>query len=300
MKKNDGVRLFLFIPLLFFFLSAYSQDLKEVPKLTSPVTDLTNTLSHDQKASLEQKILHFEKEKGSQIVILMVPSTKPEEIEQYSIRVAEEWKLGRKGVDDGVLILVAKEDRRVRLEVGYGLEGAIPDAYAKRITEQIIKPQFKLGNFYGGLEDGTKAIFTLVRGEPLPLPDEGVFNDRKSKGLAGFAVFGIILYIVIGVVLSTMLGKLKGGLTFYGINLILFWVLFQSILMGLLVGSIATGIFSLFFLGNRLGAGGGRHYGGGGYYGGGSSRGSGGGFGGGGGFSGGGGSFGGGGASSSW
>ena len=134
------------------------------------MTDLTETLTPDQTAKLEQKLAAFEARKGSQIAVLIVPTTQPEAIEQYSIRVAEQWKLGRKGVDDGALLLVAKDDRALRIEVGYGLEGALPDAIAKRIIEDIIVPRFKTGDFYGGIDAGVDAMIKVVDGEPLPPP----------------------------------------------------------------------------------------------------------------------------------
>jgi uncharacterized membrane protein YgcG len=128
-----------------------------VPALRSPVTDLTNTLSSAQIASLEQTLREFESREGSQIAVLLVPTTQPESIEQYSIRVAEQWKLGRAGVDDGVLLLVAKDDRAVRIEVGYGLEGALPDVIANRITDQVIVPRFREGDFDGGIRARRRA-----------------------------------------------------------------------------------------------------------------------------------------------
>ena len=118
-----------------------------VPALTQRVTDLTNTLSTEQQASLESKLLQFEQQKGSQIAVLIVPTTQPEDITQYALRVVENWKLGRKNVDDGILILIAKDDRRSRIEVGYGLEGVVPDAIAKRIVAEDMAPSFKQGDF---------------------------------------------------------------------------------------------------------------------------------------------------------
>src|SRR5574340_907947 len=122
-----------------------------VPPLKSRVTDLTGTLSANEAVQLEQKLAAFEEKKGSQIAVLIVPTTQPETIEQYAIRVAEAWKLGRKGVDDGVLLLIAKNDRTLRIEVGYGLEGVLPDAIAKRIIDELIVPAFRQGDFAAGL-----------------------------------------------------------------------------------------------------------------------------------------------------
>ena len=137
---------------------------------TQRVTDLTSTLDAGQIQALEAKLAAFESRKGSQIAVLLVPSTQPETIEQYGIRVVDSWKLGRKGVDDGVLLLIAKDDRKLRIEVGYGLEGALNDATAKRIVSEIIGPDFKRGEFYAGIDAGVDAIIKVVEGEPLPPP----------------------------------------------------------------------------------------------------------------------------------
>ena len=141
-----------------------------VPPLKARVTDLTDTLKAYERAAIEAKLTVFEKEKGSQVAVLIVPTTQPEAIEQYSIRVVEKWKLGRKRVDDGVLLLIAKGDKKLRIEVGYGLEGAIPDATAKRIIAEDIVPRFKQGDFYGGITVGTDRILRAIEGEPLPPP----------------------------------------------------------------------------------------------------------------------------------
>ena len=141
-----------------------------IPSLTSHVTDLTATLSASEITQLEQKLAAFEKARGSQVALLIVPTTQPETIEQYALRVAETWKPGRKGIDDGILLLIAKNDRTLRIEVGYGVEGVLPDAMAKRIIAEIIVPQFKSGNFVAGIDAGIEAILGLIKGESLPLP----------------------------------------------------------------------------------------------------------------------------------
>ncbi|MBN9117448.1 MAG: TPM domain-containing protein, partial [Pandoraea sp.] len=127
-----------------------------IPPLTARVTDLTGTLTREQTAALEQKLQAFEAAKGSQIGVLMVPTTQSEDIAQYSIRVVEQWKLGRKGTDDGVLLIVAKDDRRVRIEVGYGLEGVLTDAISNRIINEDIVPRFQQADFYGGVTAGVE------------------------------------------------------------------------------------------------------------------------------------------------
>jgi uncharacterized protein len=177
--------------LFFIFLgtTAHASDLKAIPTLTARVTDQTGTLSSSEKETLEEKLAAFEQNKGSQIAVLLVPTTQPEAIESYSIRVGDQWKLGRKKVDDGVLVLIAKNDHRMRIEVGYGLEGAIPDVTAKRIIDETLTPHFRQGDFYGGLDVATTQLIGLINGETLPAPPKG-------KG-AGLFYPLVILYFII-------------------------------------------------------------------------------------------------------
>ncbi|BBA37127.1 hypothetical conserved protein [Methylocaldum marinum] len=256
-----------------------------VPPLQARVTDLTGTLKADERAGLESRLAAFEGEKGSQIAVLLVPTTEPETIEQYSIRVADAWKLGRKGIDDGVLILLAKQDRTVRIEVGRGLEGAIPDAVANRIVEDVMIPFFKRGDFYGGLSEGIDSLFALIRGEPLPEPARGERTPNSDwGGLFGLSILGGIFG---GRILRFLFGPLLGGLIAgagAGVLVALFGL---PILFSLFVGFF---VFMAVFGGiGRVGPGG--WYGGPGGFGGSS---------GGGGFRGGGGGFSGGGASGRW
>jgi uncharacterized protein len=262
-----------------------------VPQLTARVTDQTGTLSAADISSLDQKLAAFETRKGSQIAVLIVPTTQPEDIAQYSIRVVEQWKLGRKSVDDGVLLLVAKDDRRLRIEVGYGLEGALPDATANRIINEIITPKFKQGDFAGGIDAGVERIIKVIDGEPLPVPQpqsQGRGDQWDSLGQA-FPVL-LILTLVIGGMLRHAFGRLPGSLvTGGGVAMVAWWFVGLWAVAGI-VGIIAF-IFTLISDAIPLSGGGGY---GGGRGGSGWSGGSGG------GFSGGGGSFGGGGASGSW
>jgi len=263
-----------------------ADDLVAVPTLSARVTDLTDTLNASQRSTLERELASFENRKGSQIAVLIVPTTAPETIEQYGIRVAEQWRLGRKGVDDGALLLIAKDDRRLRIEVGYGLEGALTDATSKRIISEVIRPYFKRGDYYGGISAGVEQIIAVVDGEPLPerQTQAGVGADK------GGALFGIIvLAIVAGMILRGMFGR------FFGAVLAAVAVGFVALfLIGFVVAVIAAlATFMLTLVGDQRPG-----YYGGGYYGG-SDRYGGGGFGGG-GFSGGGGGFGGGGASGDW
>lgn len=181
-----------------------------VPPPTTRVTDLTGTLSSPQRQALEERLAAFEAAKGSQIAVLIVPTTEPETIDQYAIRVAEQWKLGRKGVDDGALLLVAKNDRKLRIEVGYGLEGALPDAGAKRIVSDIITPYFKQGDFYGGIQAGVDRMIRVIDGEPLPPPKPRGASGSHELDLG--AVLGIVvLGIVFTSILSSVLGRFFGS-----------------------------------------------------------------------------------------
>ena len=255
-----------------------------VPPLTGRVTDQTAMLTAEQKASLEQTLLSFEARKGSQLAVLIVPTTAPETIEQYSLRVAEQWKLGRKKVDDGAILVVAKNDRTLRIEVGYGLEGALNDATSKRIISETITPRFKQGDFYGGINAGIEQIVRVIDGEPLPeskgRPDGGIANIQQY-----FPVI-FILVLVIGGVLRSMLGRFPGAIVTGGAVAGVAWLLAGALSVALGAGVVAL-LFTLLG-GGMVGRGIGGYYGG-------SGRG---GFGG--GFSGGGGGFGGGGASGRW
>ena len=282
----------LFACLLLFSLAAKSEI--AIPPVAR-VVDQTGTLSAENRAALERMLAEFEKKKGSQIAVLMVRTTAPETIEQYSLRVAEQWKLGRKGVDDSVLILIAKQDRKVRLEVGYGLEGALPDAAAKRIIDDDITPRFRDGDFYGGIRAGADRVMRTVEGEPLPPPRRPAAVHGMDSGTLLFV--GIALVLFLGGILRSVLGRLVGSAAIGGVAGLLVWFLSGLVFYGLAASFLAFWV-------SILGAvsGGRRYYGGLGSWGGGFGGGGfgGGGFGGGGGFSGGGGSSGGGGASGSW
>ena len=181
-----------------------------VPPLKARVTDLTATLSSAQQATLEQTLATFEARKGSQIAVLLVPTTQPETVDQYAVRVEETWKLGRKGIDDGVLLVIARNDRKLRIEVGYGLEGVLNDATAKRIIEEEITPRFKQGDFYGGISAGVGRIIKVVDGEPLPPP-----KSRKPAGggldFESLLFIGFILVFVVGGILRAIFGRFLGA-----------------------------------------------------------------------------------------
>ncbi|MEP0985795.1 TPM domain-containing protein [Ekhidna sp.] len=273
------------------------QDQQQVPNLKERVMDLANMLSTAEEEYLIDELRSLEDSKGSQLVILTINTTKPETIEQYSIRVADQWRIGREDVDDGVLLIVAKNDRKLRIEVGYGLEGAIPDVYAKRIISNIITPHFRDGDYYLGIEEGTEAIIGLINGEELPevtSAKKRSESENHSFGLFLGIVILIFIVFITKALLSKKVGNLKSNLLVIPIVFIIVWILIS------IGAAMFASILALILL-NGGGKGGGRR-GGGGYYGG-YSGGYSGGFSGGGfsgGFSGGGGGFGGGGASGGW
>ncbi|MBS0382458.1 MAG: TPM domain-containing protein [Proteobacteria bacterium] len=275
-----------------------------VPALKARVTDLTGTLTPQQTQQLDSQLAALEQRKGAQIVVLMLPSTQPDDIADYATRVFDQWKIGRKGVDDGVLVVVAKDDHRAMIETGYGLEGAIPDAAASRIIREYLSPKFRVGDFYGGLNDAIGALTKLIDGEPLPPPLQG--PQRSNGGIvhgqdwftgllvAGFALFwarGFFAWVP-RTPRAGLVAAAAGGLSWLFSGLWLFGVVFG--VLGLLVGFAGGAGGSFARRGGSGGWGGGwGGFGGGGFGGGGFG-------GGGGGFSGGGGSTGGGGASGSW
>ncbi len=231
----------LFFALL-FLQSAFAEVV--VPPLTAHVTDLTNTLESSQVQSLDTQLAEFEKTKGSQLVVLMLPTTQPETIEQYSLRVVEKWKLGRKKVDDGALLIIAKDDRKMRIEVGYGLEGALNDATAKRIIAEVITPPFKQGNFAMGIEAGLQSIMQVVGGEPLP-PSVAQRGDKAAPNFETMIVLVFVLVVVVGGVLRTMLGRLPAASLVGGIAGGVAWWILMPVLGAVAVGVIAF-ILSLF------------------------------------------------------
>jgi uncharacterized protein len=276
-----------------------------VPPLTGPVVDQTGTLSSDDIASLTQALRNLTARKGSQIAVLIVPTTEPEAIEQYSIRVADAWKIGRKKIDDGALLVIAKNDRHLRIEVGYGLEGALTDVTTKRIIDEDITPKFKAGDFAGGVAAGVNRMVRIADGEPLPAPEPPHWQSQHSFDPTDlFNPFLIIPVLLFGGMLRSLLGRLVGSAAAGGLVALIAWYFFGSLLAAALSGMVAS-IFVMFSDSITAQTPGGRSRGGGwvggsgggSWSGGGSSSssssdsGS---------FSGGGGSFGGGGASGSW
>jgi len=298
---------------LIALLAAAPAPAKDVPYLAGRVTDDANIIPPDVEQRLDQELAQFEKETGSQVAVLTVDSLDGDPIEDYSMRVAQTWKLGRKGVDDGVLLLVAKNDRKLRIEVGYGLEDELTDLQAGRIIRNVITPKFKQGDFGAGIEDGVNAIFGTLRDEPGAIPDEPPPGSSTGNQLGSWwqkGLFGLIFIVVIGLFSSIALFSKGCQGWFLYLFLTPFYAAFPGALFGPQIGVglvacwlIGFPLFKIFFSHTTRGkhlmkhspfltgmstwvASSSSH--------------SGGGFGGGGGFSGGGGSFGGGGASGSW
>ncbi|EEF23431.1 conserved hypothetical protein, partial [Ricinus communis] len=202
----------------------FAQDTSvAVPPLTAPVTDLSATLSAEQKATLNDELRAFEERKGSQVAVLIVPTTRPEAIEQYAIRVAEQWKLGRKKIDDGAILVVAKEDRAVRIEVGYGLEGVLNDATAKRIIDEVIAPRFSRNDFNGGIVAGVETIMKVIDGEPLPPADQSR-PAQDGAGLTRVLPLVLVGVVVIGGILRALLGRVAGAAVTGGLMGVAAWL----------------------------------------------------------------------------
>lgn len=262
--------------LLLCALSAWAQV--AVPELSRRVTDLTATLDAGQVATLEGKLAAFEAQQGSQIAVLIVPTTQPEDIAQFGIRVAEQWKIGREKIDDGVILIVARDDRTLRLEVGYGLEGAIPDAVAKRVIAETITPHFRAGDFYGGIDAGMQQLMRLIEGEQLP-PS----GAAGTGGDDGPFVMLIVGGIVAGWLLSLLMSRpAAGGIAALGSGAV------GAMLLGFTPLLLFIAVFVFAGVASGFRHGGGWTSGGGGFGRGGGS------------WGGGGGGFGGGGASGSW
>ncbi len=277
---------------------AGTDGLLPIPPLTAHVTDLTQTLSPSERQGLEAKLADWEARTTNQLAVLIVPTTKPEPIETYSIRVAEKWQIGRKGKDNGALFLIAKDDRKMRIEVGYGLEGTLTDVTSRRIIAESVAPLFREGKFAAGINAGVDRIIDVVA-EGKPLPERKAGNVHRSpRGSFDFGTMLLILFIVVpivGSVLRSIFGRLVGSTVGAGIIGAAAWLVASSIAIAVIAAIVAFAV--MIFTGSGMALAG-RRGGigfpiGGGWSGGGWS-------GGGGGWSGGGGTFGGGGASGSW
>jgi uncharacterized protein len=270
-----------------------------VPKLAARVTDQTGTLTAAERDALEAKLRAFEEARGSQVAVLIVPSIGPEVIEEFAGRVTDEWKLGRKGVDDGVLFVIAKQERKLRIHTGRGVQGTLTDALSRRIVADIVAPHFRTGDFAGGINAGVDAIMKAIEGEELPLPSAQKSTQPRVESMSSYGnllVFALFLVPMVAMVLRSILGRFLGAGATSAIAGAAAWLILGSVAIGIVAAVIAF-LFTL-MSGNVAR---GLHRGGwGGYVPGGGWSSGGGGFGGGGGFSGGGGGFDGGGASGGW
>ena len=289
-------------------LTAQAQELLSLPPLTARVMDATGTLNAAQTQALESKLAAFEKTRGSQIVVLMVPTTLPEDITDYTQRVGDAWKIGRKDIGDGLLLVVAKNDRKVRIATSKALEGAIPDLAARQIINNAITPRFKQGDFAGGLDAAVDLIMARISGENLAAPNDEAAASRGNSGGFQWMDMAVFLFFAVPIgarVLSGVLGRKLGAVATGGGVGLLAWLLTSSLVIagGAAVVAVLFALFAtlggLGHLGNAMGSGRGAGLGGG-FGGGGFGRGGLGGGGGGGFSSGGGGNFGGGGSSGSW
>jgi uncharacterized protein len=234
-----------FLALLLCWAFAAFADVA-VPPLVGRVVDQTGTLSSAEIASLNQTLRDFEARKGSQVAVLIVPTTDPESIEQYSIRVAEAWKIGRKKIDDGALLVIAKNDRHLRIEVGYGLEGALTDVTTKRIIDEDITPKFKSGDFAGGVSAGINRMIRVIDGETLPAPEPPHWQTQRSFDPADlFNPFLIIPVLLFGGLMRNLLGRLLGSAAAGGLVAAIAWFFFSSLLAAILAG-VAASIFVMF------------------------------------------------------
>lgn len=209
-----------------------------VPPLRGHVTDQTGTLTAEQHSSLEQTLAAYEARKGTQLAVLLVPTTAPEAIEQYALRVAELWKLGRKKVDDGLVLVVAKNDRAVRIEVGYGLEGAMSDITSNRIISETLVPRLRQGDFYGGIDAAMAQIMRVVDGEPLPAP--APVPAYRRDGFRQYAPLLLILALALGGMLRSVAGRPLGAALTGAVVSVVAWFLIGTVAMALLAGAAAV------------------------------------------------------------
>ncbi|MFI4914024.1 MAG: TPM domain-containing protein, partial [Steroidobacterales bacterium] len=222
-----------------------AQGLQPVPKLEARVTDLTGTLTAGEQTQLEQKLADYEARKGAQIAVLLVATTKPEEIEQYSIRVVEAWKLGRKKTDDGVLLLLAKDDRDLRIEVGYGLEGVLTDATSRRIIDETIVPLLQQGQYFAGISAGVDRIIRVIDGEPLPPPDRRW--QRGGGRIVNALPFLLVAFLVGSAALRALFGRTAGAaFSGAGAGLLVFLL---SQVIGLAIGAAVVAFIVALLLG---------------------------------------------------
>jgi uncharacterized protein len=223
--------------------NAWAQSPSSVPKLAARITDLTGTLTAEQQSTLEQKLSTFEARKGSQIAVLVVPTTQPETIEQYSIRVVDQWKLGRQKVDDGALLLVAKNDREMRIEAGRGLEGVLTDVTSSRIISETMTPLFRQGDFYGGINAGLDQMIRVIDGEQLPAPDQR-WQDQSSRSLTHLVPFLFAAVLFGSAFMRSIFGRGIGALVTGAATGAVVYFVGQALFMAVVVALVAF-VFAL-------------------------------------------------------
>ena len=229
-----------------FFLAfaALAADVTEpipVPKLTGRVVDLTATLSDSDRRAISAKLAAFESGKGSQVAVLLVPSIGTETIEEFATRVTDEWKLGRAGVDDGVLFVIAKQERRMRIQTGRGVQGVLTDAVSKRIIADRVSPRFRAGDFAGGIAEGVDAILKAIEGESLPPPAKGATRGTVDSfsSLENFFWLAFFVVPVIGMILRSLVGRFLGAGLTSGVTGLAAWLIFGSLMLGGIAAFIA-------------------------------------------------------------
>jgi uncharacterized protein len=239
LRALSAARAFVLALLLFWASAAIAEV--AVPPLTGRVVDQTGTLTSGYIETLNQRIRSFEQRKGSQIAVLIVPTTQPETIEQYSIRAAEAWKIGRRKIDDGALLVIAKNDHKLRIEVGYGLEGALTDVTSRRIIDEVIVPRFKTGDFAGGISEGLTRMIGVIDGErlPPPAPEASHGPGPDWNELSSFLPFSIFGALFVGGFLRSLFGSLMGSAVAGGVVGAITWFVFGSLVASAALGSLA-------------------------------------------------------------
>src|SRR5512140_2490295 len=217
------------------FAAGAPSDPIPVPKLTARVIDQTGSLTAPERDALEAKLREFEQKRGSQVAVLLVPAIGSETIEEFAGRVTDEGKLGRKGVDDGVLLVIAKQERKIRIQTGRGVQGTLTDALSKRIVSEIIAPRFRNGDFAGGIDAGVDAIMKAIEGEELPLPKASPHGPKVDavSSYSDFLWIAFFLVPVVGMVLRGMFGRFFGASATSGLTGVAAWLVFGSLGFGI-------------------------------------------------------------------
>jgi uncharacterized protein len=241
--------------------AAWAQGVQAVPALTAHVMDSTGTLDAAQRSALEAKLTTFEQSRGAQVVVLIVPTTQPEDIAAYAQRVGDTWKIGRKSIGDGLLLVVAKNDRKVRIETTKALEGAIPDLAARQVIDTAITPRFKQGDYAGGLDAAADQLIALISGENLPEPEQGgSAGSNDGFEWTDLAVFLFIGVPIAGRLMAALVGRKAGAVATGGVIGVLAWVFTSSLIvagLATLVGAVFALVSSIGLFGKGGGRGGG-------------------------------------------